>query len=112
MYETGFKGNAELASTIESDRRRMQFLEKAIDLYYIQNKTNITSLMKSYGKALVLNVKIIHLKNQYLLPILFLRSLVKENQSSLILTLDLIWFLPRMKSMIMKPQSVVILAYG
>ena len=50
MYEAGFKGNAELASTMEPDRRRMQFLEEAIDLYYIQNKINITSHMKNYGK--------------------------------------------------------------
>ncbi len=50
MYEAGFKGSEELASTMESDRRRMQFLEEAIDLYYIQNKFNITSHMKNYGK--------------------------------------------------------------
>ncbi|MFP5386856.1 MAG: hypothetical protein ACLGHN_12300 [Bacteriovoracia bacterium] len=50
MYVSAFKSITELPMTMESDRRRMQFLEEAIDLYYLQNKTNITSLMKRYGK--------------------------------------------------------------
>lgn len=49
-YVSGFKSTEELAVTMESDRRRMQFLEETIDAYYIQNKTNITTLMKKYGK--------------------------------------------------------------
>lgn len=57
MYEVGFKGTPELMSTMKSDRRRMQLLEESIDIYYIQNKTNITSLMKMYGKRFGFNCR-------------------------------------------------------
>ncbi len=49
MYVSNYKSTPALPETMESDRRRMQFLEEAIDLYYIQNKINITTLMKKYG---------------------------------------------------------------
>jgi hypothetical protein len=35
---------------MESDRKRLQFIEEIIDLYYLQNKLNITTLMKNFGK--------------------------------------------------------------
>lgn len=50
MNAVGFQGTEELPLTFESDRRRLQFIEEAIDLYYLQNKINITTLMKNYGK--------------------------------------------------------------
>lgn len=50
MYVSDFKSTDALPETMDSDRKRMQFLEEAIDLYYIQNKINITTLMKNYGK--------------------------------------------------------------
>lgn len=50
MNAVGFKGSEALPTTMESDRKRLQFIEEAIDLYYIQNKINITTLMKNYGK--------------------------------------------------------------
>ena len=49
MKAVGFKGTEVLTETFESDRKRLQFIEEAIDLYYLQNKTNITTLMKNYG---------------------------------------------------------------
>lgn len=49
-YVSALKSTPELPATMESDRRKMQFLEEAIDLYYIQNKINITTLMKKYGE--------------------------------------------------------------
>lgn len=49
-YVSAFKAEPMLSETMDSDRKRMQFLEEAIDLYYLQNKTNITTLMKNYGK--------------------------------------------------------------
>lgn len=49
-YISGFQSLPVLRETMNSDRKRMQFLEEAIDLYYLQNKTNITTLMKNYGK--------------------------------------------------------------
>lgn len=57
MYEVGWKGTPELMSVMESDRRRMQLLEETIDLYYIQNKTNITTMMKNYGKRFGFNCR-------------------------------------------------------
>ena len=50
MHVAGFSGLAEMGSIMSSERKRLQFLEEAIDLYYIQNKINITTLMKNYGK--------------------------------------------------------------
>lgn len=50
MHEVGFKGTPLLTSTMESDRNRLQFIEEAIDIYYLQNKINITNVMKMYGK--------------------------------------------------------------
>lgn len=50
MNAVGFKGTEALPETFESDRKRLQFIEEAIDLYYLQNKINITTLMKNYGK--------------------------------------------------------------
>lgn len=50
MYEVGFKGTEELMSTMESDRKRLQFVEEAIDIYYLQQRINITTIMKMYGK--------------------------------------------------------------
>ena len=49
-YISGYKSLPALSETMTSDRKRMQFLEEAIDLYYLQNKINITTLMKNYGK--------------------------------------------------------------
>lgn len=49
-FAVGIKGNTELNDTMNSDRRRLQFVEEAIDIYYLQNKTNITTIMKNYGK--------------------------------------------------------------
>lgn len=49
MYATGFS-KPELEATMSSDRERMRFLEETIDIYYIQNRTNITNLMKHFGK--------------------------------------------------------------
>lgn len=50
MHEVGFQATPKLASTMESDRNRLQFIEEAIDIYYLQNKINITNVMKMYGK--------------------------------------------------------------
>jgi hypothetical protein len=50
MKAVGYKGTEELSSTMESDRKRLQFIEEIIDLYYLQNKLNITTLMKNFGK--------------------------------------------------------------
>lgn len=49
-YVSNYKSTPDLPATMESDRRRMQFLEEAIDTYYIQNKINITTIMKKYGE--------------------------------------------------------------
>ena len=57
MYVSAFRSTSDLPMTMESDRKRMQFLEEAIDLYYLQNKTNITTLMKKYGKRFGFNCK-------------------------------------------------------
>lgn len=49
-YVSKFKSNTDLSDLMESDRNRMKFLEEIIDIYYIQNKTNITTLMKKTGE--------------------------------------------------------------
>jgi hypothetical protein len=38
-----------LGETMASDRRRMQLFEELLDTYYIQNKTNLTTLMGRLG---------------------------------------------------------------
>jgi len=35
---------------MSSDRTRLQFLEEAIDIYYLQNRINLTNMMKRFGK--------------------------------------------------------------
>lgn len=50
MYAAGFSKNEALVKTMSSDRERMRFLEETIEIYYIQNRTNITNLMKNFGK--------------------------------------------------------------
>lgn len=50
MYVSNFKGTAELKDVMSSDRGRLQFIEEMIDIYYLQNKTNITSLIKKTGE--------------------------------------------------------------
>jgi hypothetical protein len=50
MNTMGFKGAPELSTIMKSDRKRVQFLEQAIENYYIEQKTNLTTTMKNYGK--------------------------------------------------------------
>lgn len=50
MYASGEHRNEELKKVMSSDRERMRFLEETIEIYYIQNKTNITNLMTKFGK--------------------------------------------------------------
>jgi hypothetical protein len=50
IYVTRLPALPILAETMMSDRRRMQLLEEVLDIYYIQNRTNISTLMKSLGK--------------------------------------------------------------
>lgn len=50
IFVSKYNSTPELPVTMNSDRKRIQFMEELIDIYYIQNKINITSLMKKYGK--------------------------------------------------------------
>lgn len=50
MYVSKFKAADELSVVMNSDRKRMQYLEEIIELYYLQNRTNITTLLKRDGE--------------------------------------------------------------
>jgi hypothetical protein len=50
IYVSKYKGTPELEATMQSDRKRMQLLEEVIDIYYINNKINLTTLMNKLGK--------------------------------------------------------------
>lgn len=50
IFVSRFKSTSELVTTMESDRKRMKLLEEIIDIYYIQDKINITTLMNKLGK--------------------------------------------------------------
>jgi hypothetical protein len=50
IYVSKFKALDELSVVMSSDRRRMQYLEEIIELYYLQNRTNITTLLKRDGE--------------------------------------------------------------
>lgn len=50
IYAMKLSQNPELVKTMSSDRERMRFLEETIEIYYIQNKTNVTNLMTKLGK--------------------------------------------------------------
>jgi hypothetical protein len=50
MKAVGYRGSEELDTVLDSDRKRLQFLEEVIDIYYLQNKLNITNLMKNFGQ--------------------------------------------------------------
>ena len=56
MNEVGYR-TPPLMSVMKSDRARMQLLEETIDIYYIQNKTNITTLMKMWGNRFGFNCR-------------------------------------------------------
>lgn len=57
MYASGFKSLDPLSQMVSSDRTRMQFLEEAIDIYYLQNRNNITNIMKLFGKRFGFNCR-------------------------------------------------------
>jgi hypothetical protein len=63
MYVSNFKGTSELEATMNSDRKRMQLLEEVIDIYYIQKKFNLTSLMRKLGKRFGFQCKARPMKN-------------------------------------------------
>jgi hypothetical protein len=50
MHASGFSKSEHLSQMMSSDRTRLQFLEEAIDIYYLQNRNNITNIMKLFGK--------------------------------------------------------------
>lgn len=50
MYAAGFNQSDNLFQMMSSDRTRLQFLEEAIDIYYLQNRSNLTNIMKIFGK--------------------------------------------------------------
>ncbi len=50
MYAAGFSQSENLSQMMSSDRTRLQFLEEAIDIYYLQNRINLTNMMKRFGK--------------------------------------------------------------
>jgi hypothetical protein len=50
IYMSKFKSTQQLIDVMSSDRGRMQYLEVAIEKYYINNRTNITTLIKEDGK--------------------------------------------------------------
>jgi hypothetical protein len=49
-FVSKLESKEELSEVMSSDRRRMQYLEEIIDIYYIQNRTNITTLLKRDGE--------------------------------------------------------------
>lgn len=57
MYASGFSSTDALSHMVSSDRTRMQFLEEAIDIYYLQNRNNITNIMKLFGKRFGFNCR-------------------------------------------------------
>jgi hypothetical protein len=50
VFVSKFKASEDLSVLMSSDRKRMQYLEEIIELYYLQNRTNITSLLKRDGE--------------------------------------------------------------
>lgn len=50
IYFNNTSGNDEFKDVMRSDRKRMQFLEETIDHYYLQNRINITNVLKKHGK--------------------------------------------------------------
>lgn len=63
MYASGFNQSENLSQMMSSDRTRLQFLEETIDLYYLQNRINLTNIIKLFGKRFGFSCKGHNFKN-------------------------------------------------
>jgi hypothetical protein len=63
IYASGFNQSENLTQMMSSDRTRLQFLEEAIDIYYLQNRNNITNIMKLFGKRFGFSCRSHHFNN-------------------------------------------------